>query len=252
MTFIVYNKANNLASLSFAVKIIYALCLTAWILLIKSGTGQIILLFCLPAIGFYGSFKISEILKYLRLFLPVFVIIFLLHLFYHPGESLFQIWFLTATIKGMKAGLFNILRFLNFIFISILFLSSTSPAEFARAIVSCSRFIKTNFFQELALVFFIALRFLPAISRERSVVKTAMQARGAEFGGNLPQRINSEIKLFLPLFSRVFRQADDVAAALSLRSYRGVYFAGDRTRIKNTDIFLVISILVLTIIIIRL
>ena len=250
MSFIKYNPESKMASLSIEVKIIWAIGLAIWILLIGSGIGQLVLLLFLFGLALYGGLKLSGIFRYLRLFIPVFGIIFLLHLFYHQGNALFQLWFLKATDTGFNAGLFNILRFINFILMAICFFSWTSPVEFASKLASGFGLCKKRFFQELALVFFIAMRFMPVLTRERSTVRMAMIARGADFKGGLSKRIKMETRLLLPLFSRVIRQSDDVAAAISIKGYNDVYFAGSKISLTGKDICLIVLSILLTVILV--
>ena len=239
MFLVSYNPESRLASLSVEVKTVWAIGFSFWILVLTSGMEQVLVFLLLLLLGFYGNIKISAILNYLRLFLPVFSIIFLLHLFYHSGEIIFQIWFLKATQSGLKAGVFNLARFINFIMLALCFFNWTSPEELAGKLSSGFGLARAKFFQELALVFFIAMRFLPVLSKERTTVKMAMNARGADFKKGFIHKIKMETKLTLPLFARVIRQSDDVAAAISLKGYNGVYFTGAKKSLKAMDLFLI-------------
>ena len=62
-----------------------------------------------------------------------------------------------------------------------------------------------------------------------------MMARGADFGGGPIKRLRSEASLLLPLFVRVMRQADDVAAAIALRQHKGAYFLASAPRLRASD-----------------
>jgi len=250
MVIINYNPASKLTSLSTETKIIWAVGFSIWMLLINSGTGQLILSLVLSGFAFYGGSKLSDILRYIRIFLPVFVIVFILHLFYHSGDMLFGLWFLQATDTGLKAGLFNVLRFVNFIMVAACFFNWTSPVEFAGKLSSGFGFKRIRFFQDMALVFFIAMRFIPVLTQEREIVRMAMIARGADFKSGLINRLKMETRLLLPLFSRVIRQSDDVAAAISIKGYKGVYFAGNQISLRGIDYILIILMVSITIVLI--
>ncbi len=250
MVLIKYNPAGKLTSLSAETKIIWAIGFSIWILLLGSGTGQLILSLILLGFAFYGGLRLFDILRYVRLFMPVFMIVFLLHLFYHSGDILFRLWFLQATDTGLKAGLFNVLRFINFIIMAICFFNWTSPVEFAGKLSSGFGLKRIRFFQDLALVFFITMRFIPVLTQERNIVKMAMIARGANFKGGLINRLRMETRLLLPLFSRVIRQSDDVALAISVKGHNGVYFTGNRQSLRGTDIILIIITVSITVILI--
>lgn len=252
MKFIKFNPASKLSALSVEVKLVWVLCLSIWILAIDSVLSQLLLFFMMVVFAFCGSLRVSDILHQFRMFLPVFVIVFLFHLFYHPGDELFHLWILTATDTGLKAGMFNICRFINFIIMAVCVLSSISPEEFAVKLSTGFGIIRNRFFQELALVFFIALRFLPVQAREREIVKMAMNARGANLKGGFINRLRMEAKVLLPLFSRTIKQSDDVAAAITLKGHDGVYFAGMKSSLRGIDYCLIFVGLSLTTLIILL
>ena len=110
-----FDAQSKFAGFSLIAKLCWVICISIWILLIQSGIGQIILLISLMIINLYDGLEAGDIARTIRLFLPVFAIVFLLHLFYHPGEIIFRIWFLKATMFGLKAAVFNLVRFVNFI-----------------------------------------------------------------------------------------------------------------------------------------
>ncbi len=258
MKFFGYNPGSRLALVTADVKVVWALGISIGILLSDSGVVQLALGSILLGITFYAGMNLIELAGYLKLFLPVFLIIFLLHLFYQPGGTILQVWFLEATDKGLKAGLFNLLRFINFILLAICFFSTTSPVEFIQSIfrlskpISGSGPVKKRFFKDMVLTFFVALRFVPVLTQETRIVKMAMISRGADFRHGLVNKIKTNFMLILPLFLRVLNQSNDVAAALALKGYRGEYLAINRNSLKGRDILLIIIALILTCILVLL
>lgn len=246
-----YNQDSKLASIATEVKVVWAVGISIGILLSYAGVVQLVLVSILLSATIYTGVRLPDLADYLKLFLPIFVIIFLLHLFYHQGTTILQIWFLKATDRGLQAGLFNLLRFINFILVAICFFSSTSAVEFAQSIMKSGKLasvfglVKKRFIQDVALTFFIALRFMPVLARETNTVRMAMVARGADFKHGFINRMKTNFKLILPLFSRVLRQSDDVAAALSLKSNKGEYFVIDKKSLKRRDILLILTALIL-------
>ncbi len=239
-----------MAVLSTEVKLAWAFGLSVGILLTDSTLGQLALILCLFCIALYGGLRSTDFFGYFRLFIPVFAIIFLLHLFYHPGNILFRLWFLEATDTGLRAGLFNLARFINFILLAICFFHWTSPVDIAVKVTTGFGLVRGRIFQELALVLFIAMRFMPALIREKDTVRLAMTARGANLKGDLINRLRMNVKLLLPLFSRVLGFSDDVAAALALKSSNGVYFAVTKPALKSKDILLILMGIILTLMLI--
>jgi energy-coupling factor transporter transmembrane protein EcfT len=222
------------------VKIAWAAALSIWIMLIDTGLWQVFIFAALLCLSAYGGTKISEAAGFIRLFVPIFILVFILHLFYHEGELLFHIWIFKASDIGLKAGLFNIARFVNFLMLAVTLFSCTSPIELAEKISTGFGIFRNRLFRELGLVSFIAMRFLPELTRERAIVKMAMIARGAKFGAGLTSKLKTEIRLLLPLFSRVIRQTDSVAAAIALKSYNGNYFSIKNKPLPLIDIVLLV------------
>src|SRR5690606_12682590 len=84
---------------------------------------------------------------------------------------------------------------------------------------------------ELAMMMTIALRFMPTLMEELDRLVKAQMARGAEFEqGGLIRRLRNLIPLLVPLFTGVFRRAEDLALAMESRAYRG---GEGRTRLRQ-------------------
>lgn len=73
---------------------------------------------------------------------------------------------------------------------------------------------------DIAMVFSLALRFIPVTAEEFGRVHDAQQARGAAFAeGGLWQRLRAWQTVLIPLFVGLFRRADALAAAMDARCY---------------------------------
>ncbi|RDB64689.1 energy-coupling factor transporter transmembrane protein EcfT [Gordonibacter sp. 28C] len=73
---------------------------------------------------------------------------------------------------------------------------------------------------DIAMVFSLALRFIPVTAEEFGRVHDAQQARGAAFAeGTLWQRLRAWQTVLIPLFVGLFRRADALAAAMDARCY---------------------------------
>jgi len=236
-----YIPNSKIAYAAVEVKLFWFICLSIIILCAGLIITQAIILLALLSLAYFGGLKPFYIVKILKSFWLVFLIVFVLHLFYHDGRSLFRLWLFNASDAGMKAGIFNLLRFLNFIISAICLISWTSPQEIAGKLAAGFGRFGRRFFQELALIFFIAMRFIPVLIREREIVILAMKARAADFSGGLIHKMRLNSKLMLPLFSRVISQTDDVASALTLKGDSGVYFTGSKLKLKIWDYVLLLA-----------
>ncbi len=73
---------------------------------------------------------------------------------------------------------------------------------------------------DIAMVFSIALRFIPLIIAEYEQVKDAQWSRGASFDeGGLMKRLRAHVAILMPLVVGLFRRADRLAMAMEARCY---------------------------------
>ena len=98
---------------------------------------------------------------------------------------------------------------------------------------------------ELALVFSIALRFVPTLALEADRIAKAQLARGARLDrGNPFVRARAWASVLVPLFVRAFRYADELAVAMEARGYRP---GAPRSRLRSLrtgwlDLFTVLGV----------
>ena len=158
---------------------------------------------------------------------PLWVIIaltLLMHMFTTPGQPLWSLWLFTVTQEGLRGGLLMTLRLVLLIVVSSLLTFTASPLMLTdgieRLVAPCRRVGVPA--HELAMMMTIALRFIPTLLEETDKIIKAQTARGADFSsGNLFRRAQSMVPLLVPLFVSAFRRADELAAAMEARCYRG-------------------------------
>lgn len=76
--------------------------------------------------------------------------------------------------------------------------------------------------EDIAMVFTIALRFIPLTALEAEKLRVAQSARGAKFGEGGPiKRVRAWMPVMVPLFVNLFRRADHLAQAMESRCYVG-------------------------------
>lgn len=156
------------------------------------------------------------------LFIIAFTGIF--NLFMVPGDKLFSIGPLTATVQGGKMALMMIVRVFFLITGTTLLTFTTSPIRLTDGI----EYILKPFSRfgvpahELAMMMSIALRFIPTLIEETDKIMKAQSARGADFeNGGIVKRAKSFVPILVPLFISAFRRADELAVAMECRCYRG-------------------------------
>jgi energy-coupling factor transport system permease protein len=125
----------------------------------------------------------------------------------------------------------GVLRGLYFILRIILLVCSTSLLTYTTAIVSLTDALVSLMrplarlrvpTEDIAMMFSIALRFVPITAEEAEKIMIAQSARGAVFNnGGLTKRARAWIPVMIPLFVSLFRRADDLASAMETRCYTG-------------------------------
>ena len=119
----------------------------------------------------------------------------------------------------------SLLRLLCFLFLVSLPSLTTSVTELTHGIrILLSPFRRIGVpAHDIALVFMIALRFVPTLAEETERVMKAQASRGGEIG-NLDWRRPVQIgrallPLIVPLFVNAFRRAEELAVAMEARCF---------------------------------
>lgn len=142
---------------------------------------------------------------------------------------------------GAVKGLYFALRISLLVLVTSLLTYTSSVVSLTDAIsklLSPLRAIRVPV-EDIAMVFTIALRFIPLTALEAERLKIAQSARGAQFSaGGLITRVKAWIPVMVPLFVNLFRRADYLAQAMESRCYTGK----GRTQlvhavIRSTDVF---------------
>ena len=75
---------------------------------------------------------------------------------------------------------------------------------------------------DLAMTVSVALRFIPLTAEELERIRDAQRARGVDFAsGGVVARVGRWLSVLTPLVVALLRRADDLAAAMAERCYRG-------------------------------
>ncbi|MDR2035401.1 MAG: energy-coupling factor transporter transmembrane protein EcfT [Coriobacteriales bacterium] len=126
--------------------------------------------------------------------------------------------------SGVVKGLYFALRISMLVLVTALLTYTTSVVSLTDAttkLLSPLRALRVPV-EDIAMVFTIALRFIPLTVSEAEKLVVAQSARGARFnqGGPLA-RIKAWIPVMIPLFVNLFRRADHLAQAMESRCYVG-------------------------------
>jgi energy-coupling factor transport system permease protein len=162
-------------------------------------------------------------------FVWLFAITAMLHVFMTPGDPLFIPY---ATRQGLEGGLRVGCQLVMAIWVSTLTTLTTTPLDTVWALEWYLKPLKYMNVptDEIALAVMLAIRFIPLLFEETDRVVKAQKARGVDLESGGPVRkVRALIPVLVPLLHSVFRRADDLAVALTLRGYApGI----TRTRMK--------------------
>ena len=159
----------------------------------------------------------------------------------HGGTTLLAAGPLVITTEGLWVAVLYAARLLFAVCLGALLLLTTTPTAITDALESLlSPLARLGLpAHEIAMVFSLALRFVPVIADEVTSVRDAQTARGASFEeGGITGRIRALSSVLVPVLAGAIRHADNLSRALDARCYEG---GRDRThfheqRIRTLDV----------------
>lgn len=125
------------------------------------------------------------------------------------GGVRLQVW-----AAGLAAGLVMMLRFVNIIASSYLFVSTTDPNKLVYALMQAGLPYRYGF----ALI--TSLRFIPVFTQELSVIRNAQMAKGIDLEGVSPGKALRAVKYLLtPLVICALNKVDYLAISMESRAF---------------------------------
>jgi len=214
-------------------KMILTILLMVAAFLIKNWVGNLLMVLLLAAAIGVARVPLRLIFRGLRTLLWLVLLTFILHLFFTPGETLLFLGPFAVSREGLTQGILIGLRLTYVLVLTSVLTLTTSPISLADGLehlLNPLKAIKVPV-HELAMMMSIALRFIPTLAEEADKIFKAQMSRGADFSsGNPWQRARGLVPVLVPLFVSAFRRADELAAAMEARCYRG---GQGRTRMKQ-------------------
>ncbi|UCD62954.1 MAG: energy-coupling factor transporter transmembrane protein EcfT [Candidatus Zixiibacteriota bacterium] len=160
-------------------------------------------------------------------FKPIVVLVVitgLYHLIFSQRDSsvLLDLFGFKLTSGGVRMAVFYSLRLVIFISMAFLITLTNSPSELADAMTKLLRPLRKLRFPvyDLALIIFIALRFIPILYEEFTAIRNAQMIRGVRFTGPLLARLRKTTSIIVPVFVAAIQRADELALAIEARGYR--------------------------------
>ncbi|MCP4684748.1 MAG: energy-coupling factor transporter transmembrane protein EcfT [bacterium] len=166
----------------------------------------------------------AALFRNLRPILILVAITFVYHILFSGRQSapLFDLFGFAITTGGVTKAAFFSLRLLLFVSMVFLVTLTNSPSELAEAVTSLFRPLARIGLpiQELGLILFIAIRFIPILYEEFVTVRNAQTIRGVDFTGSLMNRIRKTTSVLVPVLVSTIGRADELALAMEARGYK--------------------------------
>lgn len=210
-----YQQGNSLLHrLHPLVKLAWLVALTVLLFASPSWLLALVLLAACLAAFPLNDFSLTK-RRGMRLFISTALFLLMLQLLFNrQGETLWQIGSVVLTKQGLETGTLVAARFLCIILLSTLFVLSTSPADFAYALMQAGLPYRYGF----ALV--SALRFAPIFEQEAIQVYQAQLARGVAYDRRDLRRLVTLFRQFsLPLLVSIFHKVNNLAYSMEGRSF---------------------------------
>lgn len=160
----------------------------------------------------------------LRAVLILVLITTIYHLLFSARESavVFEFHWLKITEGAIQSAAFFSARLVLFISVAFLVTLTSSPSDLAEAFVKLLKplaWLKVPI-QDLAMIIFIAIRFIPILYEEFKAIRNAQIMRGVDFDGSIVSRLRKSVVIVIPVFVSALQRADDLALAIESRGYR--------------------------------
>jgi energy-coupling factor transport system permease protein len=149
--------------------------------------------------------------------------------------------------EGLMRGAYYFVQ-IHVLFLSTgLFVSLTTPEQFARAISSIVSPIAPAFAKRLALYAFLSLGFLPFFIEEFHRIATLQKFRGGGLTGGIVQKAKGVRLLLVPLLLSAVRRSEQLAMVIELRGLKnkaGGLVALGRPRLQDYG-FILLTLVVI-------
>ncbi len=164
--------------------------------------------------------RFTRPVRYLAWLLPI---TFAVHLLLAPevgAVSIREGWNGLSAPAVVYAGFYTA-RITTMLLITALLIATVSTPELVESLRRMGRPLRVfrARVEEIALVIYLTLSFVPILGEEAERLREAQTARGIRRGGSLRNRIAGTLPLIIPLFFTSLRRADRLAVAMESRGY---------------------------------
>lgn len=193
-------------------------CMSFLSLATLKGSLPVLVLITAIVLGAAANLRIRPVplLSVLKPFFLLLALVFFSRSLTTPGETILDVWGITATHQGLVSGSLVAWRFFLVMMLGIMFSKSTKPTRVKGAVQWFLRPIPFIDQARVAVMVSLFLRFLPMILLQASEVSQAQRSRCSALQKN---PIKQMLNLSTPLVRKTFESADLMADAMAARCY---------------------------------
>lgn len=220
-----YNTTSTLHGLDPRVKLVVMVVFMVSVFLAPAPWGLIPVAAMLVAFVALSNVPVRVVMKACKplwffVVLTAVVNIFLVQ----KGEVAFHFLGFSITDQALEQSVYMAFRIFALMMAGVMFSLCTSPISITdgaeRVLAPLQRFgVPVH---EVAMMYTIAIRFMPTLFDEVQHIMTAQASRGANFDeGRLIDRVRYFVPILVPLFASSLRHAEELANAMEARCYTG-------------------------------
>ena len=185
-------------------------------------TPQVLVMFGILPLLFIGRVQREYISAMLRLILPASGILFLMQLFFLPGQQeIFRIWVITVTQESLRNAFMNATRIFLMVSSFTLFLLTTHPSELM------SDLTRRGLPGQFAYVIISTLQIIPQMQAKAQTIIAAQRSRGLDTQSTFRRRVGALVPLVGPLVFGSLVEVEERAIAIEARGFTS-------TRVKTS------------------
>jgi energy-coupling factor transport system permease protein len=177
-------------------------------------TPQILVLLGIIPLIFLGRVQREYLGAMLRLILPASGILFLMQVFFLPGEQeIFQLWVITITQESLTNAVTNATRIFLMVSSFTVFLLTTHPSELM------SDLTRRGLPGQFAYVIISTLQIIPQMQSKAQTIIAAQRSRGLDTQSNFTKRVGALVPLVGPLVLGSLVEVEERAIAIEARGF---------------------------------
>jgi len=177
-------------------------------------TPQILVLLGILPLIFVGRVQREYLGAMLRLILPASGILFLMQVFFLPGEQeIFRVWVIKITQESLTNAVMNATRIFLMVSSFTLFLLTTHPSELM------SDLTRRGLPGQFAYVIISTLQIIPQMQAKAQTIIAAQRSRGLDTQSSLGKRVGALVPLVGPLVFGSLVEVEERAIAIEARGF---------------------------------